>query len=257
MSLLDPLVAFTGVGAGPLLVAMVVTAIAATLQGTVGLGFGLVSVPLLAMVDPRLSPVPQMLVVTPLVLSMAWGERHGIDWSGFGQIVLGRLPGATLGYLLVEYVDRAGLELTIAILIGLAVLVAMRNSRRAPEGGPPPSAGMRFAAGWASGTSSYVAGIGGPPIALLYRNANGPTLRGTLAAVFAVGLTITLSSRAVAGHIAPGDLRVALVLLPFVLLGLEASHVLKPRVEGPRLRGAVLVISGAAAVALAVRTMIG
>lgn len=257
MSLLDPLVAFTGVGAGPLLVAMVVTAIAATLQGTVGLGFGLVSVPLLAMLDPRLSPVPQMLVVIPLVLSMAWAERGGIDWSGFGQIVLGRLPGATLGYLLVEYIDRRGLELTIAVLIGMAVLVAVRNNRRAPEGGPPPSGGLRFLAGWASGTSSYVAGIGGPPIALLYRNATGPTLRATLAAVFAVGLTITLTSRTAAGHISAGDLRVALVLLPFVVIGLKVSQVLKPRVEGPRLRNAVLVISGAAAVALAVRTLVG
>lgn len=255
--MLDAVVAFTGVSPGALLIAMAVTAIAATLQGTVGLGFGLVSVPTLAMVDPRLSPIPQMLVILPLVLSMAWSERHGIDWTGFGQIVLGELPGAALGYLLVEHIDRAGLELAIAVLIGLAVVVAMRNADRAPEGTAPPSGGMRFAAGWVSGTSSYVAGIGGPPIALLYRNASGPTLRGTLAAIFAVGLTITITSRTTAGHITLGDVRIALVLLPFVLLGLRLSRALKSWVEGPRLRRSVLLVSGAAALALAVRTLVG
>lgn len=257
MALLESLAGFAGVPLGPLLLAMLVTAIAAGLQGTVGIGFGLVSVPVLAMLDPRLSPVPQVMIVIPMVFGMAWNERHGIDWSGFGYIVLGRLPGATLGFILVEHIPRAGLELTIAVIIGAAVAVAVHNNRRASIESDTPSKGMRFAAGWVSGTSSYVASIGGPPIALLYRNASGPTLRATLAAVFAVGLCITLTSRTAAGHISLDDVRVAAALQPFVFLGLWSSRWLKPRVEGPRLRSAVLVVSGAAAVALALRTLVG
>jgi uncharacterized membrane protein YfcA len=36
--------------------ALAVTVIAATVQGTVGFGFGIVSVPVLLLVDPRLRP---------------------------------------------------------------------------------------------------------------------------------------------------------------------------------------------------------
>lgn len=258
MPLFDTLAAFTGVGVGPLLAAMVITAVAATVQGTVGMGFGLISVPTLAMLDPRLSPVPQVILALPLVIGMLWSERHGVDWAGFGQIVLGRLPGAALGALLVEYFARAHLELMMAAIIGLAVAIAVRNSRAtAMADAPPPSAALRFAAGWVSGTSSYVASIGGPPIALLYRNAGGPTLRATLAAVFLVGLSITIVSRTAAGHIGVGDVRVAAALVPFVVLGFVVSRTLRGRVEGRWLRTAVLAISGLAALALGARNLVG
>ena len=55
-----------------LTLALVITAIAAMLQGSVGLGFAMVSVPLLSLIDPRLAPVPQLLVSLPLALAMAW-----------------------------------------------------------------------------------------------------------------------------------------------------------------------------------------
>lgn len=260
MLIFELLSTFTGVPPGALLPAMLITAVAAALQGTVGFGFGLVSVPLLAMLDPMLSPVPQMLLAFPLTVSMAWSERRGIDWTGFGAIVLGRLPGAALGIGLVSSFDRAGLELLIAVIIGAAVLISLSGRRRpgaADEAPAPPSTGQRFAAGLASGTCSYVAGIGGPPIGLLYRDASGPTLRGTLAAVFVIGLSITLVSRTTAGHIAIDDLRVAVVLSPFMALGLASSRLLRPWVEGPRLRRAVLALSGAAAVMLAARALVG
>lgn len=255
MPLLDLLTTFTGVPLGALLAAMAITAVAATLHGTVGLGFGMVSVPTLAMLDPRLSPVPQMLVVLPLILRMAWHERGGIDWRGFGLIAVGRLPGAALGVWLVERFARPGLELLIAAIIGGAVLLSVAAGR----GAAPQRAtgGLRVAAGMASGVGSYIAGIGGPPIALLYRHATGPTLRSTMAMVFLVGLSITLVTRTAAGHISTSDLRVALVLLPAVGVGLRISHALKPRVEGPRLKVAVLVVSGAAALALALRALPG
>jgi uncharacterized membrane protein YfcA len=66
-----------------LILAFVITAIAATLQGSVGLGFAMVSVPLLTLIDPRLAPVPQLLVALPLSLAIAWRERRSIDLHGF------------------------------------------------------------------------------------------------------------------------------------------------------------------------------
>lgn len=245
----DLLTDFTGVPVGLLVAAFVISTIAATVQSTIGFGFGLLSVPTLALLHPSLSPVPQMLIVVPMVLRMAWRERGGIDWSGFWLIVGGRFPGAALGVLLVSLFSRTVLDLVIAGIIGAAVVAAATSAsveaRRV----------TRFGAGVLSGVCSYVAAIGGPPIALVYRDASGPTLRSTLATIFMVGTAITLSSRTLAGQITEGDLRVAAVLAPSVLLGLAFSRGLMGRLEGRGLRSAVLGVAGLAAVALAVRTL--
>lgn len=249
MMLGDVFTTFTGVPVGLLVAAFVISTAAATVQGTIGFGFGLLSVPTLALLHPALSPVPQMLIVVPLVLRMAWRERGGIDWAGFWLIVGGRFPGAAIGVLLVSLFSRTVLDLVIAGIIAAAVLAA------ATSASVEPRRATRFGAGVLSGVCSYVAAIGGPPIALVYRDASGPTLRSTLAMVFMVGMSITLTSRTLAGQISEADLRVAAVLAPSVLLGMALSRLLVGRVEGPALRTAVLAAAALAAVALTVRTV--
>ena len=98
-----------------------------------------------------------------------------------------------------------------------------------------------------------VSAIGGPPIALLYRNDAGPTVRANLGLVFAVGLCITISVRAAAGEVSWDEVVVGAALLPSVWLGLRASHSLIPRVDGPRLRNIIVFVAGAAALLLLAR----
>ena len=76
-----------------LILALAVTFVAASIQGVVGIGFALVSVPILALIDPSLAPVPQLLITMPLTITMAWRERRHIDASGIGS---DRWPGASL-----------------------------------------------------------------------------------------------------------------------------------------------------------------
>ena len=98
-----------------------------------------------------------------------------------------------------------------------------------------------------------VSAIGGPPIALLYRNDEGPTVRANLGLVFAIGLSITISVRAAAGEVSSGEVVIGAALLPAVWLGLRASHKLIPHVDGPRLRNVIVIIAGGAAVMLLAR----
>ncbi|MEZ4432884.1 MAG: sulfite exporter TauE/SafE family protein [bacterium] len=251
MSVFDSLASFVGVPPAPLVAAFVISFFAAAVQGTIGFGYGLISVPTLALLHPALAPVPQLVCAMPLVLHMAWRERAGIDWSGFGWITVGRFPGTAAGVLMVGALDPRSLDLVMAGIIAVAVAASVSRARAVRVRGAP------FWAGLASGLTSYVSAIGGPPVALLYRDATGPTLRATLAAVFAVGLVITIAGRVLVGQLAEVDLRVSAVLLPGVLLGSWASGALTGRVEGPRLRAAVLWGSGLASVALAARTLLG
>lgn len=221
----------------------------AWVQGVIGLGFAIVTVPVLGLLDPRLVPVPQMLVVMPLTFLMVLRERHALDFRSMGWILLGRLPGAALGILLLKTGDQAALDLAI----GLSVLLAAATLSTGVS--LPRTAWTEAGAGLVSGVTAMVSAIGGPPVALLYRNDRGPAVRANLALIFLIGVTITLLTRAGTGEIRLLDLQLAGLLLPALLLGLAASRWGRRWVEGRRLTLGVLSLSTVAGAGLVGRAL--
>jgi uncharacterized membrane protein YfcA len=232
------------------ILAFAITATAASLQGTVGIGFGMLSVPLLSLIDPSLAPAPQLLVALPLTVTMAWRERAAIDLHGFWWIIGGRIPGAVLGVALLGVVSQRSLDILIAMIV-LGAVAAIARGLHIQR-----TRATKVAAGVTSGTTGVVASIGGPPVAMLYSSDDSDTIRSTLAAVFTIGLTTSIVFRYVSGNISMGDLHVALVLFPAAVIGYMISLVLKDRVPKDRVRTAILIVSGLGAVALLVRSTI-
>jgi uncharacterized membrane protein YfcA len=224
--------------------AFFVSFIAAALHSTVGFGFALLSVPILSLLNPIFAPVPQLLVVFPLTLAIVLRERQAVEVKSTLWIFAGRLPGAAIGVVLLKLLSSAALDIlmSLMVILGVVIVVSRGTFRRTSP--------REFIAGVASGTMAMVSAIGGPPIALLYRNDSGPTVRANLGLVFAVGLCITISVRALAGEVSLEEVVVGAALMPAVWLGLRVSRVLIPRVDGPRLRNAIVVIAGAAALLL-------
>jgi len=66
--------------------------------------------------------------------------------------------------------------------------------------------------------------VGGPPIALVYPNASGPTLRSTLSAFFAIGATISIGVLSVAGRFGVKELLWGIAMFPLLALGFYASR---------------------------------
>lgn len=232
-----------------LAVAALVTFASSTLQATIGFGFAVVSVPLLSLVDPSLVPVPQLLLCIPLTLSVAWRERHAIDVRAILWIVAGRVPGAALGVLLLKVADQRVLDVFLASCVLVAV-VALTTDRRIPRGRP-----AQLGAGTVSGVMDLVSSMGGPPVALLYKDDSGETVRANLGAIFSIGLFISLTGRVVSGEIATRDVTLALWLAPAVGLGFWASRYLTGRAEGRPLRIGILVVASGAALALLHRAL--
>jgi len=225
-------------------VALIVSFFAAALHSTVGFGFALISVPLLSLLDPIFAPVPQLLVVLPLTLAIVFREWHAVEVRSTLWIFAGRVPGALVGVALLKVLSASALDvlMSLMVLTGVLLVISRGSFRRTPS--------REFGAGVASGVMAMVSAIGGPPIALLYRNDTGPTVRANLGLVFAVGLCITISVRAAAGEVSSSEVVVGAALLPAVWLGLRASRTLIPRVDGPRLRNAIVLIAGGAALVL-------
>ena len=234
-----------------LVLAMAISAGAAMLQGVVGFGYALIAVPALALIDPRLAPVPQMLTALPLTLLMAWRERADIDVPGVTWVVAGRFVGLAAGAGLVAVANRQLMD----VLIGASVVAGVACV--AARGGVTRTSGIDMAAGVFSGASGYVSGIGGPPLALLYHGTRGATIRATLAALFALGLVLTLATRAVLGQVSALDLQAGAVLLVPVLVGTWASRFLHAGTEGGPLRTATLVLSAVAGLGLLWRAVAG
>ena len=226
------------------------TFVGAAVHGTIGMGIALVSVPILAIVDPALVPVPQMLLALVLNGFVFWRDRGALDKAGLGWVIAGRVPGAILGAWLVAVLGARLLSITVAttILAAVGILASGVTVARNRTTG--------FLAGVGSGVGNHVAGMGGPALALIYHRSSGPALRSTLSVIFVVGNVINLVARAVAHQIVLADLTLAGLLLPAMLLGLWSSRFLAPRVEGRTLRAAILGVSALAALGLLAKSLL-
>jgi uncharacterized membrane protein YfcA len=231
--------------------ALVVTFLAASIQGVLGLGFAVFSVPILSLLDARLAPVPQLLLTLPLTFSMAYRERHAIEWRAITWVLIGRIPGALLGLWLLMIATPRILDLLIGIsvLLGVLVFSTRIQLRRNPF--------TELAAGIASGVGGLVSAIGGPPLALLYGNEKGETIRANLAAIFALGMLITIGTRLLAGRVKMIEAEAALLMLPGLLGGIAISNRLLGAVEGSALKWSVLTVCALAGAALLLRAMFG
>lgn len=232
-----------------LVLALAVTVAAGLVQGTIGFGLSVVSVPVLSLLDRDLAPVPQLLITLALALAIVWREWRHLDLSGVGWVLVGRLPGAALGVVLLKTFADTALDALVAalVLIGVAIVGSGVVIRLTPF--------TKITAGVASGTMGLVASIGGPPLALLYRDVKGGTMRSSLNAIFAIGIMFSIAVRGATGEISNTDIKIALVLLPAALAGLWLSRFFTDRIEGAALKKAVLLVSALAAAGLLVSTV--
>lgn len=234
-----------------LVVAGLAVLLGAAVQGSVGIGLGLLAAPVFALADPTLVPGTILLMTSVMPMLTAWRERKDVDWRGLGFALLGRVPGTAVGVYIVATQPPS----TTAVVVGVVVLGAVALSVTAWEARPTPRA--LLTAGLISGVGGTATSVGGPPVALLYQRSGGPTLRATMGMYFLIGNISSLLALAAAGEVATDDVTRAVFLLPFLLVGFLVSGPLRRHVDGSRLRVAVLVVSASSAVLLLVRTLAG
>src|SRR3546814_19579585 len=98
----------------------------------------------------------------------------------------------------------------------------------------PVRPSTQLVAGVVSGVTGTAAGIGGPPLALLYQHRPGSTIRSTLAAAFLVGTALSLATLAVAGEVGASQVLLGLGLAPPVMVGTVTGRRLHDRLDQER-----------------------
>lgn len=257
-----PVAAIDGLGHDPLVIAACGLAVllGALVQGVLGFGLALLAVPVLAVLAPGLVPVGILVAVMPLVLVSALRERAHVDLRGIGWALVGRLPGGALGAVAVALLPVRGLQLLIAMTVVLAVVAAVVADARRPASLVRRVSPRRLTlvlAGGLSGVGGTTSGIGGPPMAVAFRNSGGPVIRSTLASFFVLGALLSLGSLAVVGEVTATRLVAGLVLVPFVVVGYLAAGVLRSRLDPAAVRVGVLVLSGLSGLVLLATALSG
>lgn len=244
---MNELTALAGVAPVLLLVALFVTFFAASVQSSFGFGFAICSVPFLSLVDPALAPAPQILLALPLSLSVLIADFRAVDWKGAGRILIGAMPGAALGALILTAGNHRVNDVAVAAIVLFAVLVIARGWKI------PKKPATEVGAGALSASFSVICGVDGPPLALLYYSTPGPTLRATLALLFLVNGCLAIGVRAATGDMALSHLVVALACAPGLAAGLYVGRKYGTKLEARPLRMGVLVIASLSAAGLLVR----
>lgn len=219
--------------------------IATFVQGSTGMGFAMISAPVLGLLQPSLIPVLLLVLMLPLNGYVAWREREHLDWRGLNWISVGRFGGTFIGLWILLLVSQQQL----ALLIGWATLAAAVVALLAPAFDPNRS-GLT-AVGFVTGITETSTGIGGPPLALAYQHKSGPVLRSTVASCFLVGEVISLIVLGFGGELELHTFMLSAALLPVVALGAFASKFVHHRLDGPIVRYLVLgfaIISGIAVI---------
>lgn len=223
-------------------IVLVAAFVGSVVQASIGIGLNLVTAPVLALVEPRALPATVVLLALPLVVLMVGHEHTHVDREGLAWMMVGRVPGTVLGTLVVGALAPE----TLAVVVGASVLLAVAASAATRDLPHRPSTWI--GAGLASGTSGTAAGIGGPPLAVLYQHHQGPVIRSTLAAVFLLGTALSGAALAMAGEVRADHVGLALVLTPAVVAGTLLSRPLTRYLDRRWLRPAILTFAAVSAV---------
>ncbi len=224
--------------------------VGSTLQGSVGFGMGLLASPLLILIDPRFVPAPILLSTLVLVSLLTYRERHAIDLHGIGWAMVGRVGGtAAAGFVLLA-VPRDRLVLLFGVLILAGVGMSLSRLRLAP------ARPVLVAAGLLSGVMGTIASIGGPPMALVYQDASGARIRSTMSGFFVAGTILSLAALRGVGRFGLYEVRLALLILPALLIGYVLSGWTVGLVDRGHTRRAVLAVSAVSGVVVVIRQLL-
>jgi len=141
------------------LILILAVVLGAVIQGAIGFGLALVVVLVLTLVRPEVLPATVLLVM----VIMADRARGVIGVTGLTCLLSGLLVG-TLGVVALLLLVPTGY---LSVLFGSLVLVAVRASSFSPKVALHNR--MWVVGGVASAIMGTVAGIGGPPLALIYQ----------------------------------------------------------------------------------------
>jgi uncharacterized protein len=232
-----------------LVIGLVVT-LGAYVQAVVGLGLGLLSAPVVALVAPPMVPVLTLWLALLISGLNLVDEHEHVDWRSTAWSLPARIPGTVLGAWLVASFTEEQIGVALAVMVLLAVALSVHTVE------VPLNPATLATAGFVAGATGTATSIGGPPIALLYQRGHPEVVRATLSVFFFVGVILSLGGLAISGSLDREPSLLALAMSPLVVLGYVVGRRTRGLVDGDAFRWGVLVVCTVSAVVLLVHSFV-
>lgn len=211
------------------MLALLLVAVSATVQGTTGFGFNILAVPFLTLfIDPKLV-IPSIILLNVLldVVLLATVWRH-VSISRIWLLVLAGLLATPVGVVLLGIIDPEPVRVIIGVAVvtsGLAMLAGVRRTitdERIASG----------VAGSLGGLLNGLIGIAGPPVILLFANQGMAPLqfRANIVTYFTAITIIAAISFWLDGALTDEALLLAAATVPATIIGVAAGIWLHSRV---------------------------
>jgi uncharacterized membrane protein YfcA len=223
-------------------------------QGSVGFGFGMLSMAVLPYWLSVQEVVPIISLLGLFIIgSVLWRWRHSLEPGAIRPLLVGTLIGTPFGAYGLSWIDR---RLALGVLGAVLVLVALPSFLAVWRGAPRSARAAERLEGWAwpigvlSGLFGGAFNTGGPPL-ILYGSARGwapSSFRANLQVVFLASSLVQLVVLFSTGIANQASLELAAVGLPAVLVGVTLGGSLAARLDTRAVRllvWALLLLLGA------------
>ena len=224
--------------------------VGSSVQGVLGFGFAVIASPIVVQIEPLLVPQLLSLLGLPLAIRIFVREKSRVDFGSVKPLIWGRLLGGPLGLYLLFLLSERYLSISVGGIVFFAGIASYFgwtiNKTRINS----------LIAGTLSGVFGMIAAIGGPPVALLYRNSEPEEFRPSLNSVFTIGIIITLTLLTITGRIYIDHIYMFLINIPFVFLGIRLSSVLFSKISQKVIATSVTYFSIASGLYVILRNLI-
>ena len=235
------------IGPAGLAVAMLAMLAGAAAQAAIGMGLNLFTVGILALINPVFVPGPILVHSFLLSLAASVRLRRDIDYREVATSVVGLLVGTLLAIAVLAVVSTEHLPRLFGGLILVGAAVTALGVRI------PLVQWTVLAASAAAGAMGTIAGVHGPPIALIYQREAPSRIRAALLPFFAFANPISLVALAAVGMFGWREVYASILLLPGLVAGYWAAPLLMRVLTPAAVRTAILSISAASGIALMVK----
>jgi uncharacterized protein len=212
-----------------LLLALLLVTGGAVVQGTIGFGYNILVVPLLALFIAPREVVPTVILnnvlLDSVVLATAWRE---VSLRRIWLLVLAGLITTPVGVLLLDVVDPQPIRVLIGLIVVLSGTAMLAGIRR-------QFSNERLASGLAGsggGLMNGLVGLPGPPVILLFANQGmSPSkFRANIVTYFTVVTVIAVVAFWLNGEITRDVASLTAVTIPATSLGVAAGIALHKHV---------------------------
>ena len=217
-------------------------------------GFGILFVPLMAMVMPARQSTGALLGILILadLFSISYYHRNAL-WGYIFRLIPATLAGIVTGYFVMKFINDEQLKPIIGVIVlGMLVVNWRRNRGVVGSNSVPEQWWFAVVMGFLAGLTTMMANAAGPVMIVYLLAMRLPKIEfvGTSAWFFFIVNWLKIPFSVQLGLITPESIKLGFIMLPFIIIGAVLGIVALKRIPQKVFEITIQVLAAAAAVKL-------